>query len=150
MSFELPSTVLLFSCISSNLWLNPSSKLFISFIVLFRVSSWLFFKPFISLFWGSLFVDLPCFNSLSRISFSSLSVCVCVLVAQSCPTLCNPMDCGPPGSSVHGTLQARILEWVAIPFSRGSSRPRHRTQVSCTAGRFFAIWATRETCSYNS
>ena len=44
-----------------------------------------------------------------------------VLVAQSCPTLCDPMDCSPPGSSVHGILQARILEWVAIPFSRGSS-----------------------------
>ena len=45
-------------------------------------------------------------------------------VAQSCPTLCNPMDCCPPGSSVHGILQARILEWVAFPFSRGSSKPR--------------------------
>ena len=50
---------------------------------------------------------------------------------QSCPTLCNPVDCSPPGCSVHGILQARILEWVAVPFSRGSSRPRHRTQVSC-------------------
>ena len=48
-------------------------------------------------------------------------VCVCVLVAQSCLTLCNSMDCSPPGSSVHGILQAGILEWVAIPFSRGSS-----------------------------
>ena len=62
-----------------------------------------------------------------------------VLVAQSCPTLCNPMDCFPPGSSVHGVLQARILEWAAIPFLRGSSRPRDRTQFSCTAGRFFTI-----------
>ena len=47
-----------------------------------------------------------------------------VLVAQSCPTLCDPMDCSPPGSSVHGILQARILEWGAISFSRGSSQPR--------------------------
>ena len=47
-----------------------------------------------------------------------------VLVAQSCPTLCDPRDCSPPGSSVHGILQARILEWVAIPFSRGPSQPR--------------------------
>ena len=47
-----------------------------------------------------------------------------MLVAQSCPTLCDPMDCSPPGSSVHGVLQAEILEWVAIPFSRRSSRPR--------------------------
>ena len=67
---------------------------------------------------------------------------LCVLVAQSCPTLCNPMDCSPPGSSVHGILQARILEWIAIPFSRGSSRPRDRTPVSCTAGIFFTVWDT--------
>ena len=51
-------------------------------------------------------------------------------VAQSCPTLCDPVDCSPPGSSVHGILQARILEWVAISFSRGSSHPRDRTHVS--------------------
>ena len=53
-----------------------------------------------------------------------------VLVAQSCPTLCDPMDCSPPNSSVHGILQARILEWVAMPSSRGSSRPRDRTHIS--------------------
>ena len=51
------------------------------------------------------------------------------------------MDCGPPGSSVHGILQARILEWVAIPFSRGSSQPRDRAQIFCLAGRFFTVWA---------
>ena len=56
-----------------------------------------------------------------------------VWVAQSCPTLCNPMDCSLPGSSVHGIFQASILEWVAISFSRGSSWPRDRTQVSHTA-----------------
>ena len=64
-------------------------------------------------------------------------------VAQSCPTLCDAMDCSPPVSSVHGILQARILEWVAISFSRGSSQPRD-TQVSCIAGRRFILWATRE------
>ena len=71
---------------------------------------------------------------------------MCVLVAQSCPILCNPTDCSPSGSSVLscGILQARILEWVAILFSRGCSWPRDWTQVSCTAGRFFTIWATRE------
>ena len=58
--------------------------------------------------------------------------------------LCNPVDCSPPGSSVHGILQARILEWVAISFSRGSSWPRDRTQVSHIAGRCFNLWATRE------
>ena len=59
--------------------------------------------------------------------------------APSCPTLCDPMGCSPPSSSVHGILQARILEWVAIPFSRGSPQPRDRTQVSCIAGRFFTV-----------
>ena len=54
-----------------------------------------------------------------------------------CPTLCDPMDCSPPGSTVHGILQARILEWVAISFSRGSSRPRDQTQVSHIAGSLF-------------
>ena len=58
-------------------------------------------------------------------------------VAQSCPTLCDPMDCILPGSSVHGVLQIRILEWVAMPSSRGSSQPRDRTQVLCIAGGFF-------------
>ena len=58
--------------------------------------------------------------------------------------LCDPMDCSPPGSSVHGILQARILEWVAISFSRGSSRPRDQTQISHIAGRRFNLWATRE------
>ena len=69
---------------------------------------------------------------------------LCVLVAQSCLTLCGLMDCGPPGSSAHGVLQARILEWVTIPFSRGSSQPRDQTWVSCIAGGFFTISATRE------
>ena len=67
-----------------------------------------------------------------------------MLVAQLCPTLCDPLNCSPPGSSVHEIFQARILKWVAFPFSKGSSQPRDWTQVSCTAGRFFTIWATRE------
>ena len=62
-----------------------------------------------------------------------------VKVVQSCPTLCDPMD-----YTVCGILQARILEWVAFPFSSGSSRPRNRTGVFCTAGRFFTSWATRK------
>ena len=60
-----------------------------------------------------------------------------VLVTQSSWTLCDPIDCSPPGSSVHGILQARILECIVIPFSRGPSRPRSGTRVSCIAGRFF-------------
>ena len=62
-----------------------------------------------------------------------------VLVTQSCLIVCDPMDCSLPDSSVHGILQARILERIAILFSRGSSQPRDRTQVSCIAGRFFTI-----------
>ena len=62
-----------------------------------------------------------------------------MIVAQSCLTLCDPMDCSPPGSSVHGISQARILEWVTISSSRGSSQPRERIQLSCIAGRFFTV-----------
>ena len=68
-----------------------------------------------------------------------MCVCVCVCVF-SCSVLsdsCDPMDCSPPGSSVHGILQARILEWVVISFSRGSSQSRGQTQVSHIAGEFF-------------
>ena len=63
-------------------------------------------------------------------------------VSQSCPILCHPMDCNLQGSSIHGIFQARIMEWVAISFSRRSSRPRDWTQVSCIVGRCFTIWAT--------
>ena len=63
---------------------------------------------------------------------------------MSCLTLCDPMDCSPPSSSAHGMRQARILERVAISFSRGYSQSRDWTQVSCIAGRFFADWATGE------
>ena len=70
------------------------------------------------------------------------------LVAQSCLTLCDPMNCSPSVSSIHGILQARILEWIAIPFSRGSSWPRDQTQLSCIAGRFFTIWATGKILTY--
>ena len=75
-------------------------------------------------------------------------MCVCVKkeseVAQLCPTLCTPVDCSLPSSSVHGILQARILERVSISFSRGSSRPRDWTWVFWIAGRHFTVWATRE------
>ena len=67
-----------------------------------------------------------------------------VLATQSCPTLCDPMHCSLPGSSEHGILQTRILEWVAISFNRESSWSRDQIRVYCTAGRFFNVWATRE------
>ena len=69
---------------------------------------------------------------------------VCAKSLQSCLILCDPMDCNPPGSSVHEIVQARILEWVAVPISRGSSWSRDQTWVSCFAGRFFTIWATMD------
>ena len=68
-------------------------------------------------------------------------MCLC---AQSCLTLGDPLDCSPPGSSVHGILQARILEWVAISSSMGSPWPGDQTCVSCVAGGFFTCWAIRE------
>ena len=67
-----------------------------------------------------------------------------VRFAQLRLTLCNTMDCSPPGSSVHGIFQARILEWFAIPFSRGSSWPRDRIQIFHVTGRLFTIWATNK------
>ena len=69
--------------------------------------------------------------------------CSALQVAQSCPTLCDPVD-----HTVHGILQAKILEWVTFPFSRGSCQPRILTQVSCIAGGFFPNWATREAQEY--
>ena len=73
--------------------------------------------------------EIVCFYSDSEI----------VLVFQLCPILCTPMDSSIPGSSLQGILQARILEWVTMPSSRGSSLLRDRTRVSCLAGRFFTM-----------
>ena len=73
--------------------------------------------------------------------------CMCVLVAQSYRTLCDPMDYNPPGSSIHGIFPARILEWVAISYSRVSSRPRDQTHISCILciGRWILYhWTTWE------
>ena len=89
----------------------------------------------------------PCWNPSGSFGFLSKTICspcLKVKVAQSCPTLCSPMDCSLPSSSVRGILQVRTLECVVIPFSRGSSRSRDQTQVFCTASRFVIIWATRE------
>ena len=67
-----------------------------------------------------------------------------VLVTPSCLTLCDPVDCSPPAFSFHGILQAKIPEWVPIPFSKGSFWPRDRTWISYIAGRFFSNWLIRE------
>ena len=69
-------------------------------------------------------------------------------VAQLCPTLCDPMDCSLPAFSIHRIFQARVLEWVAISFSRGSSWPRDWTQVSRITGSHFTVWATSEVIIY--
>ena len=76
--------------------------------------------------------------------YTVLCSSVLCLVAQWCPTLCDPMDCSPPGSSLHGIFQERILKWVAVPYSRWASQSRDRTQVSHIVRRFFTIWASRE------
>ena len=68
-----------------------------------------------------------------------------VKIVQSCPTLCDPMNHSSPGSSVHGILHTRILEWVDMPSSRRAYRPRDQTLVLCTIGRCFTIWASCKT-----
>ena len=77
----------------------------------------------------------------SEVNSLSLSV---TLADSLSPTLCDPMDCSLSGSSIHGLFQARVLEWIAISFSRGSSQPRDPTWVSHIVGRLFTVWATRE------
>ena len=82
----------------------------------------------------------PKHSQLLFVNYASMKV----KVIQSCPTLCDAMDCSLPGSSVHMIPQARILEWVAVPFCRESLQTRVQTQVSHIVGRFFTSWATRE------
>ena len=113
-------------------------NLLVSFAVLFLT---LLLLSFVSVPFYVLISYFLCSLSSVCLIFKSLVPC---LVVQSCLTLCNPMDCSPPASSTQGILQERILEWVAMPSSRGSSQPRDQTQVSCIAGRFFTGWATRE------
>ena len=79
-----------------------------------------------------------CSGSTNTLAYVLCGAMLC-LVSPSCLTLCNPMGCNLPGCSVHGILQARILEWVAMPFSRGSSQSRNRTQVFWIAGGFYQL-----------
>ena len=95
----------------------------------------------------STFENIYCRNSWKLILLNEENTIKCESeseVAQSCLTLCDPMDCSLPGSSIHGIFQTRILKWVAISFSRESSQLRDKTQVSCIAGRLLTIWAIRE------
>ena len=124
------------------------------------ISFWMWISIFFSIiYWRDYLFPIVCFWYLCQrwvdcrcvdlflgsllVYMSVFYVSECVLVTQSCPTLCDPMAYSLPGSSAHGILQARTLEWVAIPFSRESSWPRDQVQVSCIAGSFFAVWASR-------
>ena len=89
-------------------------------------------------------VGLGFTTELFSVAMAFLCYAMLCLVDQSYPTLSDPMNCSPPGSSVCGILQARILQWVAIFFYRGSSQPRNQIRVSRVAGRFFTVWATKE------
>ena len=106
------------------------------------------FKPAFSLSPFTFIKSFPSFFLLSAIRVVSPA---CGdgggLVAKPCLTLYDPMDCSLPGPPVHGILQARILEWVAISFFRGSSQLRNWTQISCITGRVFTYWAMREALS---
>ena len=118
-----------------------SLKIFISSYGVVLLSRFFFFFLDLRTSFGFTYaIGLVVMNSASFCLSGNVSVKVEVLVPQTCPAVHDLMDYSQPGSSVCGILQAKILEWVAIPFSRGSTWSR----VSCFAGRFFAIWATRE------
>ena len=97
-----------------------------------------------SLKWRDILLFIYLLNPFLSPKTSSPTLCVYVSGAKSSQSLCDPTDCIPPGFSVHGILQARILEWIAFPFSRESSQPRDWTWVSRIVGRFFTVWATWE------
>ena len=131
---------------------NSNSSLFLSaiysalllclckkcFQIIFLVSPFPL-HPLLSLIWIS-FLYLSSTMVFNQVSESESEV------VQLCPTLCHPVDCSSPGSSVHGILQARVLEGVAISFSRGSSQPRDRTQVSRIVGRCFYFLSHQGIC----
>ena len=93
--------------------------------------------------WWILALNSQCQRTFRGVVYGKMSLTV--LVTQSYLTLCDPMDCSLPGSFVYGTLQTRILEWLALPLSRRSSQLRDWTWVSRIAGGFFTVWATKET-----
>ena len=104
-----------------------------------RVSSWPRDRILVSHIAGRFFTIWATGNQMIRL-FKIM--CVRAPSLQLCPTLCDPMDCSPPGSSVSGISQARISQWVAISSSRGSSWPRDRTHISCTGKKILHHWAT--------
>ena len=155
-SNSLKSTIL-FSNKPWSILLNVLTKL--RFVLFFGISLWAIMFPRLGFIYcelsgtyqrqlffflsqiGHFFV-----NDIATTVLSASESVLKVLVTQLCPTFCEPMNCSPPGSSDNGILQARVLEWVAISFSRGSSWPRAWTQVSCIAGRFLTVWIFKGLC----
>ena len=91
-------------------------------------------------------ISLPGTFALFHMCPDSVQKAVHAKSLELCPTLCDPMECSPPGSSIHGILQARILEWVAVPSSRGSSRCRDQTHIPCISGGFFTARPPGKSC----
>ena len=128
------------------LWLSNRGSCYKS---LFIFSPGSIFVSMARLLWSAVTVFSRMITYVFGVSFKpahgdlddTTSILKLCLVAQSCPAVCNPMNYSLPGLSVHGILQARILEWVAMPSSRGSSQPSDWTQVSSIAGEFFIVWA---------
>ena len=120
-------------------------------LCLCRIRGWVTVSAIRPRTWNSGILPVQCLFSKLRQSYAPfwqkvitviVALLLCCEVAQSRPTLCDPMDYSLPDSSLHGILQARVLEWVAISFSRGSSQPRNQTRVSRIPGRCFNLWAT--------
>ena len=109
-----------------------------------RILKWVAMPSSRGPLWPRAWTHFPCISCTAHRFFTSEppgNLCkICVLVTQSCPTLCDPIHYSPPGSSNHGISQARILGWIAISFSRRSSQTRDWTSVSRIVGRCFTIW----------
>ena len=111
------------------------------FLSLCQYTQFFFHLTIQYILWQSYHVNTYSFSFILFFIFIYISIS---LVAQLCPTLCKPMDYSLPGSSIHGIFQARVLEWTAIFFSRGSYRPRDQARVSHIVGRGFTVWATKK------
>ena len=112
-------------------------------VVLICISPVISYVDYLFLCWPSVCFHMCCFIPCSQQVFV-IGTLVCAKSLQLYPTVCNPMDCSLLGSFVHGILQVRVLEWIAISFSRASSWPRDRIRVSCIGRRVLYHWATRK------